>query len=80
MDEQKTTDMPWASGSDEWWRAADNGADAAERQKQTTAAQDFQAHRLWHYINFGQDVGGWVGSVMGGRAIYQVRGRQVDWR
>lgn len=69
-----------AQALDEWWKAAAGSVDVPEREKRAIAAQDFQAHRLWHYINFGQDVGGWVGSVMGGRAIYQVRGRQVDWR
>ena len=73
------TDVPFAPGLDEVWHA-NNTVDVAEREKQAIAAEDFQVHRRWYYFNSGQDVGGWVGSVMGGRAIYQVRGRQVDWR
>lgn len=83
MDEQKTTDMPSASGSDEWWKAAAASVDVAEREKQAIAAEDFQERRVQAYLESGgqTDIGGWRGASLGsGRQIYAWRGRQIDWR
>lgn len=83
-DDNKTneveTDAPFAPGLDEVWHA-NNTVDVAEREKQAVAAEDFQAHRRWHYFNTGQDVGGFAQPAFGGgREIYRLRGRGIDWR
>jgi hypothetical protein len=85
MDERKTTDMPLASGSDEWWRTAAGNVDVVEREKAAVQAKDYEAERIARYLESGgaDQVGGWVGSVpgsYGARAIYRQLGRMWDWR
>ena len=79
MDEQKTTDMPSASGSDEWWRAAAASVDVAEREKQAIAAEDFQGRRVQAYLESGgqTDIGGWRGhrSAAAAKSTHGAAGR-----
>jgi hypothetical protein len=48
------TDTPIAEGLDSCWAAAAS-VDVAEAEKRAIAAEDFQAHRRWHYYNTGQE-------------------------
>lgn len=74
------TNVPTASGLDEWWRTAASSADIAEREKRAIAAEDFQAHRRWHYYNTGQEVGGWARpSAMGRCHDYGKWPRMINW-
>ena len=49
-DETNTPQAP-----DEWWKAAAANVDKAAAEKAAIAAEDFQAHRRWHYYNTGQE-------------------------
>jgi hypothetical protein len=89
MNEDNMTDQtdnvqaerPWAKALDEWHDNGTNAADAAEREKQAVAAEEYQADRRRHYYYTGEDVGGWLGSPScSGREVYCLRGRTIDWR
>jgi hypothetical protein len=68
---------PFAPGLDECHANSINNADTAENRK---AAEEWQAHRLWHRLNTGEDIGGWLQSgSCSGREIYRLRGRMIDW-
>jgi hypothetical protein len=55
IDMADETDVPGPGLDDLWWRHAANSADVADRERQATEAEDFQAHRRWHYYNTGQE-------------------------
>ena len=46
------TDTP-QGGLDDWWRAAANSADAADKEKEAVGAPDFQQARAYRYLALG---------------------------
>ena len=74
-DETNTPQAP-----DEWWKAAAASVDKPAAEKAAIAAEDFQAHRRWHYYNYGQEVGGWAGpSGMSRSNNYSRWPRTIRW-